>query len=399
MTWTWTNQQERALRDVDQWIKERSKLVYRLDGYAGTGKTTLARHLAQNVGGSVYFMAYTGKAAHVLRKSGIPNAGTIHSFLYAPQFKDQSELRAMKKRLEEEELHPSDRAELEFDIRYEEARLRKPSFGLREDTELHDASLIVIDEYSMVNGQLGADLESLNVPMLLLGDPMQLPPVRGTGYFTNGTPDTMLTEITRQALDSPIIRYATMVREGGSVPYGNDGAAMKVQRSKVTDDMLPRAGQLLCGLNKTRRALNTTMRRELGFCDPLPVKGDRLVCLKNERDTGLLNGMVVTALADSSPDLEGEIVLSVDNDGVEVPDVIVNSAPFLMPEMLEDGWEHGKTYPMEYGYALTVHKAQGSQWDRVTVMDDGFAKREPANRQRWLYTAITRAAEKLVIVA
>lgn len=398
MTWVWTNQQERALRDVDQWIREKQKQVYRLDGFAGTGKTTLARHLAQDVKGSVYFMAYTGKAAHVLRKSGIPNAGTIHSFLYSPKFKDSSELMKMKRRLVEEELHPSDRAELEYDIKFEEARLKKPSFALREDSELKQAALLVLDEYSMINGQLGRDLESLGVPLLLLGDPMQLPPVRGTGYFTKGAPDTMLTEITRQALDSPIIRYATIVREGGSIPFGGSGNAIKVPRSKVTDDMLPRAGQLLCGLNKTRRALNSTIRRQLGHSDPFPVKGERLVCLKNDRESGLLNGMVVTALTNAGADIEGEFLLSVDNDGVEVPDVEVNSLPFLV-DVCEEGWERNGAYPMEYGYALTVHKAQGSQWDRVTVMDDGFAKREPQNRQRWLYTAITRAAEKLVIVA
>jgi exodeoxyribonuclease-5 len=270
---------------------------------------------------------------------------------------------------------------------------------MKEDSELLSASLLVLDEYSMINQPLGVDLESLGVPILLLGDPMQLPPVRGTGYFAKGPPDTMLTEITRQALDSPIIRYATIVREGGSIPFGNDGNAMKVPHNRVTDDMLPRAGQLLCGLNRTRRALNGTMRRELGHSDPLPVKGERLVCLQNDRESGLLNGMVVTALNDAGANIEGEFLISVDNDGVEVPDVAVNSLPFTDPEACGEGWEREGAYPMEYGYALTVHKAQGSQWDRVTVMDDGFAKREPGNRQRWLYTAITRAAEKLVIVA
>uniref|UniRef100_UPI0035D076B3 ATP-binding domain-containing protein n=1 Tax=Bartonella sp. MU70NMGDW TaxID=3243561 RepID=UPI0035D076B3 len=63
----------------------------------------------------------------------------------------------------------------------------------------------------------------------------------------------------------------------------------------------------------------------------------------------------------------------------------------------EISWQLKKRYDdFDYGYALTVHKAQGSQWNNVVLFDESFAFREMY--ARWLYTGITRAAERLMIV-
>ena len=177
----WSPQQDDALMAVERWRKAGGQQVFRLFGYAGAGKTTLARHIAENAGGDVAFAAFTGKAAHVMRQKGCVGATTIHSLIYRPS------------RVEEEE--------------------GEPSFTIRHDAPAADADLIIIDECSMVDEDLGRDLLTFGKPVLVLGDPAQLPPVKGGGYFTEGEPDFMLTEIHRQAADNPIIRLSMAIRE------------------------------------------------------------------------------------------------------------------------------------------------------------------------------------------
>src|SRR5688500_11043036 len=184
-------QQDAALLAVSRWMKSCRPPVFRLFGYAGTGKTTLARKIAENVEGDVLFAAFTGKAAQVMRNKGCPGARTIHSLIYRP--------RGEKPEKETGEL--------------------QPAFALNRTSEVRKAKLVVIDECSMVDQKLGLDLLSFGTPILVLGDPGQLPPVKngegGGGFFTERAPDVMLTEVHRQAMDNPIIALAGKVREGG----------------------------------------------------------------------------------------------------------------------------------------------------------------------------------------
>ncbi|HPE32748.1 MAG TPA: AAA family ATPase, partial [Parvularculaceae bacterium] len=175
----WSPEQDAALKAVDQWLKMGDRQVFRLFGYAGAGKTTLARHLAEGAGGEVAFAAFTGKAAHVMRQKGCEGATTIHSLIYRPADED------------------------------EEGAL---VFAIRRDAPAASADLIIIDECSMVDEELGRDLLSFGKPVLVLGDPAQLPPVKGGGFFTEAEPDFMLTEIHRQAADNPIIRLSMEIR-------------------------------------------------------------------------------------------------------------------------------------------------------------------------------------------
>src|SRR5215211_3293652 len=159
---SFTPHQETALAAVADWLKAKpgergTPLVFRLFGYAGTGKTTLARHIAERVDGKVHFAAFTGKAALVMRSKGCAGASTIHGLIYQPR--DSGEA--------------------------------TPTFELWDDAPVSRAKLVIIDECSMVDEELGRDLMSFNVPLLVLGDPAQLPPVQGGGYFTNANPDAM----------------------------------------------------------------------------------------------------------------------------------------------------------------------------------------------------------------
>ena len=164
--------QDAALTAVDDWLKSKPgqkghPQVFRLFGYAGTGKTTLARHIADGVDGKVLYTAFTGKAASVMRSKGCEGASTIHSLIYKPR----------------------------------ESGEEIPSFDLWDEAPASKAKLIIVDECSMVDAELGRDLLSFGVPLLVLGDPAQLPPIQGGGFFTDAEPDAMLTEVHRQAED------------------------------------------------------------------------------------------------------------------------------------------------------------------------------------------------------
>jgi ATP-dependent exoDNAse (exonuclease V) alpha subunit len=281
----WSPQQDRALRAVARWRRSQDSQVFRLFGYVGTGKTTLAKHLGAEQGdGKVLFAAFTGKAALVLRKKGCAEASTIHSLIYRPV---------------EVFVCPAHPDALTYREEYAKCRLcgspvrprPYPEFVRNEDSPLHAANLLVIDECSMVGEALGRDLLAFKKPILVLGDPYQLPPPNGAGYFTNDKPDVLLAEVHRQAAGNPIIRMSMEVRAGRHLASGRYGDSEIDELAKLRE----RAhDQMLVGRNVTRVHLNAAWRKQLGFVDPLPMIGDKLVCLRNDPDKGLLNGSLWT---------------------------------------------------------------------------------------------------------
>ena len=369
-------EQDRALTAVQQWLRAGDRQVFRLFGYAGTGKTTLARHFAEGVEGEVLFAAFTGKAAQVLRSKGARKASTIHSLIYRPRGEEE---------VEDEETGSKSIA---------------PTFSLNRRSPLAEAKLIVIDECSMVDEPLGRDLLSFGTPVLVLGDPGQLPPVSGGGFFTDHEPDFLLEEIHRQARDNPIIDLAQQVREGRAIMYGDYGATAKViSKTEVTTDQVLAADQVLVGTNRTRRRYNERLRELKGFDGPFPQAGDKLVCLRNDTAKGLLNGSLwtVTSAARTVKSFMN-LLIRAEDEGIErySAKVKVLKSVFETPEA-DIPWQERRRYDdFDFGYALTVHKAQGSQWDEVILFDESRAFRDHA--QRWLYTGITRASERLTIV-
>lgn len=409
----WSPQQATALKDVSRWLKDPTgPQVFYLAGFAGTGKTTLAKHLAADVKGLVLFSAYTGKAASVLRKMGCAGAATLHSLLYSVGEQDRTKLHELElelahRRADGVDVHDDALVELEVEIAALTRKLKEPKFTLQPDSIVGQSALVVLDECSMVNQPLAADLESFKKKILVMGDPAQLPPVKGGGYYTNREPDVMLTEIHRQAAENPIIRWATVVRNGGDLPFANDGAARKLKKRSIDhrEVMLEEGVQLLAGKNDTRRNLNLYVRNNLGRTETYPVKGDRLVVLRNDRDWGVLNGVTCEAAEDSvAPEGEEFLSMDIDYEGQRLQEVPVDRLHFdaygeEFSDAQADSWDRRWMVPMDYGYCLTVHKAQGSQWDHVVLCDDGFAHWDPRMRRKWLYTAITRASERLTILA
>lgn len=389
----WSPQQREAQRLVGEWRRRGSRPYFVLAGYAGTGKTTLARHLAAGVAGKVYFAAFTGKAAHVLRRTGI-EASTIHRLIYLPRDKCGARLALLERELARlrEDL-PEEAARLRREIAAERENLRRPDFTLNEDSPLRGAALLVIDEYSMVDERMGEDLLGFGCPILALGDPGQLPPVRGTRYF--GAPDFTLEEVHRQAAESPVLRLATLAREGRRLPKGEHGESRVLTWSAVSGaklvSMMLGADQILVGLNVTRKKINAEVRRQLGRSGPLPEVGDKLVCLRNNPDEGLLNGQIWTvAGARARAFLELELV----GEEGERARCLSHRGPFEGKDAPLDPISRKRANDFDFGYALTVHKAQGSQWDRVVLCDEWRG----TDRQKWLYTGITRAAESVTIL-
>jgi exodeoxyribonuclease-5 len=369
-------QQDEALKAVSRWLKAGQSQVFRLFGYAGTGKTTLARHFAEHVDGQVQFAAFTGKAAQVLRSKGAVNARTIHSLIYRPRGEEAVEDATTGR------------------------KMISPTFSLNRQSPVARARLVIIDECSMVDEELGRDLMSFGTPILVLGDPAQLPPISGGGFFTEHEPDHLLTEIHRQARDNPIIRLAMDVREGREFMKGDYGTAQVIGREEVTQELVLDADQVLVGTNRTRRRYNQRLRELKGFDSAYPQAGDKLVCLRNDPAKGLLNGSLWKVMTASRETVKPGINLLVspeeDDPDRGVAKIKLLKAAFENPD--EDiPWQQKKRYDdFDYGYALTVHKAQGSQWDNVVLFDESFAFRD--TRQRWLYTAITRAAQRLTVV-
>jgi len=368
MSLSFSPQQSAALDDVAAWLKSDAdkKQIYRLFGYAGTGKTTLARHLAEGLDGNVVYAAFTGKAALMMEKNGCHGATTIHRLIYTP-------------------------------VRDADGKVM---FKLNHRSEASDAALIVLDECSMVDKKLAHDLMSFKTPILALGDPAQLPPVDGAGFFTEAEPDVMLTEVHRQAEDSPVLRLATAVREGQPLVYGSYGDSKVVPDGSLNMEEILEADQLLVGRNISRHHLNSEIRDYLGFEAEKPVCGDRLVCLRNDYAIDVFNGGMFEVVSDPklSKFTKTYRMQVISEDFPDEPAFPIKVKPefFKAEELRLSKKELARTHQFTFGYALTTHKAQGSQWNNVVIDDESWVFRDDA--RRWLYTAITRARERVTVV-
>lgn len=431
-------QQTVAIRAIKAWFETRTpeQQVFRLFGYAGSGKSTvlkfaldeleLSPHRSAKDGTcipGVVTATFTGKAALVLTRKGTP-ARTIHSLIYSVTEATEEEIEAAAKKVREAEmsirtLTGFDRTAAEAGIeamRQALSAMKKPRFALNPQGDAADAKLIVLDEVSMVGEDMARDLMSFKKPILVLGDPGQLPPIKGEGAFTNVVPDVMLTEIHRQAAESAIIRLATMAREGQPIGFGSyDAHVAKMHKGDITPDQALRGGQLICGMNATRLQLNTAMRAAAGLAGEVLPSGaaEKIICLKNQNDLGLINGMFLTLedIVDEGSLYFSAVVTDEDGRRVGTPD------PKGQPGRLRlykghfedhiafDRHRHDRDWKEKkhlteatFGWAITAHKAQGSQWENVIVWDDGLG-RSDLDRRRWLYTAITRAERGLVLLA
>lgn len=400
--------------------------VFRLFGYAGTGKTTVARELPEALGlKNVVYGTYTGKAAHVLRSKGASPVSTIHSAIYMPTTSEEArrtllaareELDEIRERLDYEEPATdlaqrmrSRATEIQAGMPTLEADARRMSWEFNPMAEWGMADLIVLDEVSMVNARLAADVEGYGVPVLVLGDPAQLPPVEGGGYYTNATPDHLLTDVHRQALESPVLALATRIRESRTNSLGlfpGDCTPVSVRHAMEHD-------QVLVWSNKRRWALITAMRNLLGYPVGQPVAGDRIMCLTNNKDIAVFNGQQFEVLAVADGALGPTLTVRTE-EGAE-RSIPCFADGFMGREMQDQAKQSGAGLKgnrmlATFAQAITVHKAQGSEWNSVYVVNETPAMISMTARRsgqvaaveqgrQWLYTAATRARDTLTITA
>lgn len=374
-----TAQQEDALKRANEWFTNGSEQVFRIFGYAGTGKTWLAKFLAENIKGMTQYAAFTGKACQVLRNKDCHNAATLHSLIYkAERLKDGN---------------------IKFVLNV-------------FDSPLKYCKLVILDEVSMVGEELAKDLLKFGVKVLVLGDPAQLPPVKaGEGYFMKD-PDVMLTEIHRQAAENPIIALSMHLRAKKGLRSFFKHADSFGDKVRLVDSVSAKEAlefdQIICGKNKTRQMRNERVRQLKGFAGPYPNVGEKLICLRNNSSNGLFNGQMwsVTQIEEKAgyydeikeaklPDHIHVYAKSLDDEG------LVSTG--VMKEMFDGGydkihWSMKKNFDeFDFGHVITCHKSQGSQWDNVLLYDESYVF--PDDKFRWLYTAATRAADRLTIIS
>ena len=378
-----------------------------IGGYAGTGKTTLLGHLRTEIEQSfpklsIAFVTYTGKASSVLRSKldaqGVPThndfIGTIHRLIYKPITKWDKLLKCYV----------------------------VVGWELKDTDDLY-YDLIIIDEGSMVSQQIWSDLKGLGIPIIVMGDHGQLPPI-GDQFNLLQNPDFKLTEIHRQALNSPIIQLSKFVREHGYIPgnrkFSNEVFKLAWNHPKckhiwenlvVFDENL----MVLCAFNATRAELNERIRTKLGYTKKakIPEPGERLVCLMNDHQRGIMNGQNGSLLwvMPENYDLY-RMTIAVD----EFPDPVeccvaskcfgqVTYTTFDKSVQSKKQFEYAVDKGLapinhfDFGYAMSVHKSQGSEWDRVILFEQRTKHWDDEYYARWLYTGITRARHKLFIIS
>ncbi len=378
--------QKQALDQIYHWTQKPQKPYITVGGYAGVGKTTLMaeyRRLinAENKKIKVAFASFTGRATRVLNnklKAGEvvynqDSVSTIHSLIYSPILNSKQQITGWK---------------LKTDLKVD---------------------LIVIDEASMIDRNLWQDLSSFNIPIVAVGDHGQLPPIKGS-FNLMENPVVRLEKIHRQAKDNPIIKLSLLARENGYIPTRQfSHQVVKIdQNSLDAQEQIESQLQsyssntiILCGYNKTRTKLNHFIRQSLGFESQAPSSGDRVICLKNNHQKNIFNGMLGII----------QSIKSKNNDWYQA-EILMDGEDALFEGLLykeQFGNESTQNFTknrakqlagdlFDFGYGLTVHKAQGSQAKKVIVFEERFPKMDELMWRRWLYTAVTRAEEELFVI-
>lgn len=390
---TLTEEQEKGLKI----ILDRYKLGYKyvtICGYAGTGKSTLIKFAIEALGVSkdkIAYATFTGKAAEVLRKKGNEGACTLHKLLYD--------------------------------------HFPKPGGGfIRKPKTSIGYKIVVVDEISMAPKSMIEMLLKHDCFCIFVGDNFQLPMIDKNeehNYLENR--HIFLSQVMRQAAESEIIQISMKIRNGEPIDFMKGKEVIIIPKSELVEGHLTWADQILCGTNATRENINRQMREIYGFSG-LPQDGEKIVIKRNYwdicNDSGdaLVNGCVGTFknpfesfrrippyVKNNRRDLPVIISEFISEDGSSFGNIEFDK-DFLLTEKPCIDWrvsyqlgklknKLGDIVPKQatYGYALTGHAAQGSQWDKVLVIEEKFPFSEEEHA-RWLYTCCTRPAEKLVLV-
>jgi exodeoxyribonuclease-5 len=386
------SQQKEVISLAGDWIRDPFKQTFEISGPAGSGKTTIVRTILQLNGidpSSVMYLAYVGKAAMMLSLNG--NDGrTIHSAIYD---------------LVQVPMLDADGAFI-----YKNGRM-VTRFGFKLKECLPNwVKYIVIDEGSMVNEAIKKDLLSFGIPIIVLGDLNQLPPVFGNPAFLI-KPDYVLTKIERQSENDPIVILSQRAIRGDYINFGSYGDKCHViDRSKLSREDMKKTMTdmdiIICGKNQTRDNINNFYRTEIkGFRPDVPMVGDKIICRQNNWNLALDNGIhlingLIGYLDNMYLDTFNKRSMYIDFRPEflqeESFERIVMDFPYLFIPLHQANNQKRSYYNrFQFAYAITAHLSQGSQYGSVLVYDEVMGSRD--YYMKWLYTCITRAMHTLYI--
>lgn len=390
-----TEEQENLIREAINWYYNSSEQIFQFAGNPGTGKTVVMNEIIKRLRlkpSQVAPMAYVGAAAINLRMKGLMTAKTIHSWLY-----------------EAEEVPVTDETGKTVVDTYFNKPVMKTIFKPRN---LNEIDLLAIDEGSMVPYHMKRDILSKGKKILVCGDLDQLLPVKDNPAFLYEGKVHVLTKIMRQLEGSPIVYLCQRAKQGLPIHlglYGND--VLVISEDEVIPEMVLNSGVLLCGKNDTRTRLNKFIRQNiLGYNTATPNYGEKIICRKNNWDIesngiNLTNGLTGTVI--NQPDVAKYTGKSFVVDFI--PDLNVNSIfkdikvdyDFFTTESKEiknnikQYMTKYKDNLFEFGYAQTVHLAQGSQWLNGMYFEEYL---HPDTNNRLHYTALSRFRNKCIYV-
>jgi len=342
------------LTDEQQYVVKKvlkfEKNIISVGGCAGTGKSTIISHLV-NILPKFSVCAYTGKAANVLRKKGVKSS-TIHSLIYEPiQLPDNT-----------------------------------VEFYLRDSLECEG---IIVDEASMISSDIYSDLVSFDLPIIFVGDHCQLEPI-GEDIGLMKKPDYILEKIHRNA--GEIAHFAEYIRNGYRPKALENRGFSKITFLSSIPKKLADFDQIICAFNKTRVAINRSVREELGYSGDWPQVGERVICLKNNKNLGIFNGM--QGIVEKLYALPKNRMCFYADDMRH--DLLFD--PKCFGKEKNDFSKFSKTdpNPFDWAYCNTCHKMQGSEDDKICVIEQ---KCDLWDHRRWAYTAASRAREHLTWIA
>lgn len=400
---TLSNLQNQALTAIKTWLYRTDEPVFYLAGYAGTGKTTLLKTLDHEINMRKIYCAFTGKATHNLKKHDL-EAVTLDKLIYYHLKLENVDNGCEEwQRFRHGEIPQIDSTEWVV-----------KAGNASQDAPILRTDLIIVDECSMINKEYVQDLLSYKKRILVVGDPAQLEPVGGNGFFLNIEPDFTLNEIHRQAADSGIIQLATAIRNDQFKGYANYNDVEIVSAMPDFETLDFNETQFISKTHTTRYKYNRFIRLKYfgPETSPFPLASDKLICLRNHPEQNIFNGQQVFCTDYYQPNgshIKHGRLQAIDLDTGDSFEFKANNSLFehyissdFIKEQTElvknSGLINREHVPFDYGYCITCHKAQGSQWDDVYLAESNPWFQTKAERNKWLYTAVTRAAKKLYIL-
>jgi exodeoxyribonuclease-5 len=451
--YTHTEDQVNCLKDIYKYLFENfSKSIHIINGYAGTGKTTIISEIVEELRSQkfkVTLLAPTGRAAKVLSGYCKYPAFTIHKHIYLSYKNELGD----------------------YKIILTKNKSPNTIFFIDEASMISDNSNTSDFSYSrnLLDDIISFVFSQPNCKLIVIGDTAQLPPVHFSespalipktyqDNYSLSASISNLNQVVRQTQDSPVLANATYIREklfseDFSEPFFNDYNDKYFTELKSYDleDALNNCfgnsysdieSIIICRSNKRANLYNKAIRARILFYENVLAAGEKLMVIKNnyfwldesKEAQFIANGEMIEImrinkieniygydfahvsvnLYDNADSPILDVILLLNTLDTDLPSLALEDRMNLYNSIMEDYMHltsknerhkaiklnpYYNALQVKYGYAMTCHKAQGGQWDNIFI-DLGYYNEEMLNKEyfRWLYTAVTRSKSKVYII-